>query len=316
MDNNKLLPAAANGFHEVIEQRDHVLAAFSASLDIRKSSKTTYTKAVMRFFDYLQENGSGNPTRQDILAYKAYLQERYSVNTTNTYLCAIKQFFSFTADVGIYPNITTKVKKLKVPKGHKKDDFSVQQAKIILDSMGRDSLQEKRDFAIVNTMLRTGLRDIEVSRACIRDIRNRSGHTVLYVYGKGHDEADQFVILTQKAYEAILDYLRSRKAAGQNVSENSALFAAFGNRNMGGHMTPRSISRIVKGTLVSAGYDSDRWTAHSLRHSAVSISLAAGASIIDAKDMARHNNVETTMIYAHNAQRLSHGAEYAIDNVL
>ena len=81
-------------------------------------------------------------------------------------------------------------------------------------------------------------------------------------------------------------------------------------------MTPRSISRIVKRTLVYAGYDSSRWTAHSLRHSAVSISLAAGATIMDAKDMARHENVETTMIYAHNANRLNHGAEYAIDRAL
>lgn len=311
----ELKPAA--GFQEIILQEDAVVAAFAKSLDVRETSRNTYRKAVLRFFEYLQEHGKAeNPTRQDILDYKTYLCKKYAANTVNTYLCALKQFFSFTADTGMYPNITVKVKKLKIPKDHKKDDFSIMQARGILERMNRESLQGKRDFAIVNTMMRTGLRDIEVSRACIDDIRNRSGHTVLYVYGKGHDEADAFVILTPKAYEAILDYLRARKAAGYKVDGSSPLFASYGNRNQDGHMTPRSISRIVKSTLVSAGYDSSRWTAHSLRHSAVSIALAGGASIIDAKDMARHENVETTMIYAHNAQRLTHGAEYVIDNVL
>lgn len=311
------LAMTENSFQNIIAQEGAVVAAFAQSLDVRSSSKDTYKKAVIRFFEYLQERGRTEmPTRQDILDYKEYLRRTYAANTVNAYLCAIKQFFSYTADAGLYPNITTKVKKLKIPKDHKKDDFSAIQAKSILQSMTRESLQGKRDYAIINTMFRTGLRDIEVSRACIDDIRNRSGHTVLYVYGKGHDEADAFVILTPKTYEAILEYLRARKAAGHNVSGDSPLFAAFGNRNVDGHMTPRSISRIVKSTLVSAGYDSSRWTAHSLRHSAVSIALAGGASIIDAKDMARHENVETTMIYAHNAQRLAHGAEYVIDNVL
>lgn len=306
----------ASRFHALTVQPEGTVGEFVRSLDVSENSRTTYRKAVLKFLDYLQERGIEAPAAQDILDYKEHLRSLYAANTVNTYLCAVKLFFAYAADMGAYPNVAANVKKLRVPRDHKKDDFSALQARGILDGIDRDTLQGKRDYAIINTMFRTGLRDIEVSRARICDIRNKSGHTVLYVHGKGHEEADAFVILTPKAYEAILDYLRSRKAAGHNTAADSALFAAYGNRNQDGHMTPRSISRIVKSTLVRSGYDSSRWTAHSLRHSAVSMALAAGATIMDAKDMARHENVETTMIYAHNAQRFSHSAESAIDSVL
>lgn len=314
MDNN-MLPAAAR-FQAVTAQKETAVAEFVKSLDVCENSRNTYRKAVLKFLDYLQENGIDAPAAQDVLNYKEHLMSQYAANTVNTYLCAVKLFFSHTADMGAYPNVAAKIKKLRVPRDHKKDDFSALQARGILDGIDRDTLQGKRDYAIINTMFRTGLRDIEVSRARICDIRNKSGQTVLYVHGKGHEEADAFVILTPKAYAAILDYLRSRKAAGHNTAADSALFSAFGNRNQDGHMTPRSISRIVKNTLVRSGYDSSRWTAHSLRHSAVSMALAAGATIMDVKDMARHENVETTMIYAHNAQRFTHSAESAIDSIL
>lgn len=310
-----ILPAA-DRFHNLTISPETAAQQFTRSLDISENSRITYQKALLKFLAYLKERQIEAPVAQDILDYKTYLHSLYAANTVNTYLCAVKLFFVYAADMGVYPNVAAKVKKLRVPRDHKKDDFSALQARGILEGIDRDTLQGKRDYAIISTMFRTGLRDIEVSRARICDIRNKSGHTVLYVHGKGHEEADAFVILTPKAYEAILDYLRSRKAAGQSISADTALFAAYGNRNVGGHMTPRSISRIVKGTLVSAGYDSSRWTAHSLRHSAVSMALAAGATIMDAKDMARHENVETTMIYAHNAQRFSHSAESAIDSVL
>ena len=65
-------------------------------------------------------------------------------------------------------------------------------------------------------------------------------------------------------------------------------------------MTKRSISRIVKERFKKVGYNSERLTAHSLRHSAITLSLLSGATIQQAQQLARHTNINTTMIYAHN----------------
>ena len=57
-----------------------------------------------------------------------------------------------------------------------------------------------RDFAIVNLILRTGLRTIEVVRADVGDITFKGNRRILRVWGKGHDTKDDFVVLTDKTY--------------------------------------------------------------------------------------------------------------------
>lgn len=81
-------------------------------------------------------------------------------------------------------------------------------------------------------------------------------------------------------------------------------------------MTTRSISRIAKDTLRQAGYDSPRLTAHSMRHTAVTLALLGGATPQEAQAMARHSSITTTMIYAHNLDRISHSAELKVEAVL
>ena len=53
---------------------------------------------------------------------------------------------------------------------------------------------------MINLMLRTGLRTIEVHRADIGDITMRKERRILKVWGKGREEKKQFVILTDEAY--------------------------------------------------------------------------------------------------------------------
>ena len=65
-----------------------------------------------------------------------------------------------------------------------------------------------------------------------------------------------------------------------------------------------------------AGINSDRITAHSMRHTAVTLALIGGASIQEAQSMARHTNINTTMIYAHNLDRLDSPAESKIEALL
>ena len=79
-------------------------------------------------------------------------------------------------------------------------------------------------------------------------------------------------------------------------------------------MTEPSISRIIKGIFKAAGYDSDRITAHSLRHTSVTMLLKAGATIQEAQLHARHADPATTGIYAHNIERAKQHTEQRIYN--
>jgi integrase/recombinase XerD len=81
------------------------------------------------------------------------------------------------------------------------------------------------------------------------------------------------------------------------------------NRTRGEPLKERTISGIIKETLRRIDIDDSRITAHSLRHTAVSLSIKNGASLIQAQAMARHSDPKTTMIYFHNHECIKSGAE-------
>lgn len=55
--------------------------------------------------------------------------------------------------------------------------------------------------------------------------------------------------------------------------------------------------------------DDSRITAHSLRHTAITLSIKGGASLQQAQAMARHTDPKTTLVYFHNLARVEAGAE-------
>ena len=89
-----------------------------------------------------------------------------------------------------------------------------------------------------------------------------------------------------------------------NGLPSEPLFTSASNRNRHGRMTTRSISRIAKQALVNSGLNSDRLTAHSLRHTTATLNLLAGASPEETQQLLRHSSLNTTMIYSHHIDRL------------
>lgn len=291
-----------------------VIERFLASLDVKERSRDSYRKALKQFLHWTREQGRDATERSDIIDYKAHLQRQFSAATVSSYLTAVRQLFGYLEAEKIYPNITVGVKGCKAPRGFRKDALTPEQARHLLHSMDRSTLEGKRDFALVNLLVQTGLRTIEAQRADIGDIRQEGGAALLYIQGKGRDEKDAFVLLTEATLKPIRVYLKARGREGRRG--DAPLFASHSNRNQAGHLTTRSISRIVKVALKGAGIDSDRITAHSLRHTAVTLSLLAGASVQEAQQLARHSSVNTTMIYAHNIDRVKNAPERRISAML
>ena len=78
------------------------------------------------------------------------------------------------------------------------------------------------------------------------------------------------------------------------------MFVSTGNRSRAQRMAPKTISALLKRALQAAGYDSERITAHSLRHTAgTSVMMLSGDLYITQQYM-RHSNPATTEIYLHN----------------
>lgn len=291
-----------------------IIERFLSAHDIKPKSKETYRRALRQFFTYLADNGITKPTRETLLAYKTYLiDKKLSAYTVSSYIIATRKLFQWTESEHIYPNIANQIKGQKKPKGFKKDALSLKQARALLAGIENETLTGARDFAIVNLLVRTGLRTIEAVRANIEDIRQQGDQAVLYIQGKGRDSKDDIVVLTEETLVPIRAYITMR---GRGVKDGSPLFISHSDRNYAGRLTTRSVSRIVKDRLSETGLDDKRLTAHSLRHTAVTFSIIGGATIQEAQSLARHSDINTTLIYAHNLDRLSKAPELKIDALL
>jgi len=308
-------PAPTLSLEELVEQ-------FLTSHDVRDTSRGTYRRQLREFTKWLEEESLRltDIRREQVLDYRGYLEKRAGASgkglssySVSGYLTAVRRLFTWLEAERIYPNVAREVKGPKRPRGHKKDILTEEQLRACLEAIERDPRlgehERSRNYALFNLMARTGLRDIEVARASYDDLRRVEGERVLYVQGKGRDEADEFVLLTPKAYKPIRAYLDTRP----HIWEGSPLFVSHSRRNYGERLTSRSISRIAKNTLRAAGLDDRRLTAHSLRHSAITIAIRNGATVEQAQAMARHSSPTTTMIYFHNLDRVKNGAERLVD---
>lgn len=288
------------------------LREFIAEQDIKENSKGTYRRALKQFFFFMSNNSIGL-TGNDILEYKKFLDgQKLAAYTINAYLVVVRRFFAWTESKKIYPNIAKTVKAMKKPQGFRKESLSDQQIARVLKGINQSTLQGKRDFAIINLLLRTGLRTIEIQRADIGDIAKYIDEAKFYIQGKGRDAKDEYVVLTYTSLKPILTYLEARGQA----DKSAPLFSSISDRNNGKRMTTRSISRLIKNALLKADIDDRRLTAHSLRHTAITNALKGGASLQEVKTMARHANINTTLIYSHNLERMANPAERLIDKYM
>ena len=285
---------------------------FIEAMDVGENSRKTYRRALKAYFVWVCQSGLGdrldNLNRLDILDYKAELGRTKRVSSANLYFFIVKMFYGWLEKNKVYQDITRDIKGFKKTPGHAKDSLTAEQVCSILEGFDRSTPAGTRDYAIVNLMARTGLREIEVARVRVGDIREESGVSVLWVQGKGRSEADAFVVLLPAALEPIQAWL-----ALAGLPNEEPLFPCCSPQNRGGHMTSRSISRIAKEAMRRVGIDSDRITPHSLRHTAISLAIAGGASLTQAQAMARHSSPNTTMVYFHNVNRVKDAAERCVN---
>lgn len=286
---------------------------FVAYLDAKPKTVETYTKALRQLDSYFVAHGIRQPKREDVLAFREDLKATgHKPTTIQNYITAARLFFSWLEQAGIYPNIAAHVKGAKLDREHKKNYLTSRQVKAVLADIDRTTLQGKRDYAMLVLMVTGGLRTVEVERADIGDMQTLGDSTVLYIQGKGRDEKTEYVKLDAHVEAAIRDYLKARGEA----KPDAPLFASTSNNNRGKRMTTRAISGIAKAHMVEAGYNSDKLTAHSLRHTAVTLSLLAGQPLEEVQQFARHANISTTMIYNHALDKAKNGCSAAIANTI
>ncbi len=291
---------------------DLIIDDFINNLDTARTTKEAYKKGVMAFIGWCNENNISEVKHVDLIRYKEDLiNQNKKASTISMYITAIKKLYKYLETKG-FKNIASDLKGAKQKRSYTKDPLTLEQAKELLNSIDRTTKEGKRNYALIHLLLTTGLRTIEIERANVSDIRNIGNTSVLYIMGKGRQDKDDYVKLTYETLRAINEYLATRTIK----SNDEPLFTSLSDRSNGKRLKTRSIRDIIKKTYLKIGINSDTITTHSLRHTAITLTLIGGSTIQEAQQLARHSNINTTMIYAHNLKKIESRAEENIQTLL
>lgn len=295
------------------EDWERLIEIFLNSQDIMDKSRETYRWGLKRFFRWMRTTGRTlqTMTPADVVQFKGKLsKERLSPLTVGAYMTAVRRFYGWTETSLIYPNIARSVKTPKGRKGFRKTALTPEEAASLLEHLKGRSL---RDYAIVNLILRTGLRTVEVMRADVGDITRKRGKRILKVWGKGAEDKDAMVIIGEPVWNPIREYLSTRG----EVPKDAPLFVTEGKGHRGERVSTRTIQRLCKEALRAIGLDSHEYSAHSLRHTTAVTIIRKGGDLNDVQRVLRHASQVTSQVYTASIEqevRLDSNPEALLDD--
>jgi integrase/recombinase XerD len=161
------------------------------------------------------------------------------------------------------------------------------QVQSLLTSCDRRTRKGRRDFAILTTLARLGLRAGEAAALQLDDIDWRAGEVV--VHGKGN-RAERLPLPVDVG-EAIAAYLRRGRRA---IVDGRTVFVRV--RAPHRALSAGAVTQVVVAAASRAGLG--KIHAHRLRHTAATQMLRGGASLPEIGQLLRHRRALTTAIYA------------------
>ena len=163
--------------------------------------------------------------------------------------------------------------------------LSLDESKRLLSAV--DGKNRERDYCILTLFLNCGLRISEIVGLNLSDVHEDH----LRVLGKGNKE--RIVFLNDSCISAINDYLLARKLI-PSIDKN-----AFFLSNRRKRMSRETVHSMVKNSLLKAGLDQEKYSAHKLRHTAATLMLQNGVDVRTLQEILGHEHLNTTQIYTH-----------------
>lgn len=278
-----------------------LLKDFLSDLEKSEGTKKVYSKTIQYFITWCVKNDTDvrNITRADIIRYKTYLKTLgRSASTIDNYISSLKKFFGYLTDEGcIRKNPSDEIGWMRDRNGtFIKSALTIDQVYTLLEIVKTSSVIGYRNYALINLMCFTGLRCIEVSRLSIGDMRQAANKWHLQIQRKGSNEKSGSIVIPIDIVKPIKEYWKYRL---DDLSEDKPVFVNHAPRSKDTRLTQVSISRIIKGSLIKIGMDSNKYTAHSLRHTAATLAYYAGSENWEIGKMLGHHNPRQTEHYIH-----------------
>lgn len=292
---------------------NQLIEEFLANHQGKPGTKKKYLDNLSVFIKWLTTNSIDHHRviHADIVKYVDWLRETgRSEATVVSYVVCIRQFYSYLDEIGVYENVAKKIKASVKDQVFKKKPLKPAQVTQLLCSINRETLIGKRDYAIINLMVRMGLRCIEVCRLDVEDFVMEEGQWLAKIHRKGREGKDDVQGLTSKVINPIEEYFLKR-----DHPDKAPAFINHGYHNKDHRITPKTVSRIVKQRLRDIGIDDPLVSAHALRHTAAVTAINEGTDIYQVQSLLAHKDIRTTMIYLKYIQADTKKKAIAVHNI-
>ena len=266
-----------------------------------QNSIKNYDRYLQSFNDFALTKNVHRPEQIDaelIRQFRLSLNRQENTlnrNTQNYYLIALRSFLKYLSKRGIK---SLDANQIELAKTEERQITFLDSRELdeLIRQPDLQTIQGRRDQAILNLLFSTGLRVSELSNLKKADINlEKSEFSV-----KGKGGKIRVVFIDTEAKETLQKYLYNRQ------DQSEFLFISYGHTNdqvkskklKVKSINPRSIQRMIKKYALQAGITKDV-TPHTIRHSFATDLLQSGADLRAVQSLLGHSSVTTTQIYTH-----------------
>ena len=250
------------------------------------------------FSNLLNFTGQRFPTRADVIAWRdKMMREGLAPSTIARRLSVARRFCGWLNRQGVIGQSPAEdVRSQPVSQEGKTPALTQTEAEALLAQPNLETSKGWRDYALLNLLVRTGLRRQEAARLTCGDLSEDNGMAVLAVKGKGGRQ--RRIRIMPDALDPIL---RWAQIAGLTATD--PIFPAWDGKGRGRLSQPRrplsgtAIWNLVKGCANQAGLNGKRISPHCLRATFTTLAIEAGAPVHRASHDLGHADLSTTVRY-------------------
>jgi site-specific recombinase XerD len=274
-----------------LEQGQQVFLKALAGNNFSQQSLRAYSADITQFIEFLRGsrvdwNNPKKLQRLDIVEFMNRLSGMKRTGTTRARkMASIRHFLKFLKENDVIAGNPAET----IPRVRKEEKdpavlFKNEYKALLFEAQGN-----RRDYAILLTFLKAGIRESELADLQIDDVDFL--HNELRVReGKGKKE--RTIPLMPELKRALRLYMEDRERQ-ENIVDEDTLFLA---RN-GTSLNPSSIRKLVKKYYTLAGVRKSG--VHTLRHTFSAHNVNNGMGIADLQKVLGHKKKETTLKYIH-----------------
>lgn len=314
MDSERKLAPSFGRRTEIGERFDLRAAAPFINKSVSEQTRRAYRRAVADFFQFV---GGKHPTEvvpNDVLRWRDHLRAgRKRAATVAFKLSVVRAFFEYLKAAGVVslnPASTKLVAVPELPDEPAGRALTAKEVRYLLSGPDRSKPEGARDYALLLTLLRLGLRVSEVCSLRSSSIKWSHGRWVLKCKVKGGRE--RTLPVPAEVKKAIDEYLKLDAKRRSNLhSDGADAFLFQPHTNYRTLVFDKGLSSRMAWNIVArwASYGGiGQLSPHDLRRTAITKALDQGLSYRQVQMMSGHRDPKTVMRYDHGRENLDQNA--------